>query len=163
DPTGPYVPKENGGTDFKSVLPSKKEEEAASTIEDRCPKTDTDSAKPRSSALDPRTSSFFRTVAQLGIQAAEAVDHAHQMGVIHDHRTDIYSLGVTLYELLTLQPAFPATDRHELLRQVAFDEPRPLRRLNKSIPAEMETIVLKAMEKNPTDRYGTAQEMAEDL
>jgi len=83
--------------------------------------------------------------------------------VVVDHHTDIYSLGVTLYELLTLQPAYAGNDRHELLRQIAFEEPRPPRRINKSIPAELETIVLKAMEKNPADRYATAQELANDL
>ena len=83
--------------------------------------------------------------------------------VLVDHRTDIYSLGVTLYELLTLQPAFPADDRHELLRQIAFEEPKPPRRVNKAIPAELETIVLKAMAKNPAERYATAQELADDL
>src|ERR671936_1384527 len=71
--------------------------------------------------------------------------------VVIDHRTDIYSLGVTLYELLTLEPAYPGQDRQELLRQIAFEDPCPPRRINKSIPHELETIVLKAMEKNPTD------------
>jgi eukaryotic-like serine/threonine-protein kinase len=80
-----------------------------------------------------------------------------------DHRTDIYSLGAMLYELLTLEPVFPGGDRQELLRQIAFEEPRPLRRLNKAIPAELETIVLKAIEKNPADRYATAQDLASDL
>jgi hypothetical protein len=80
-----------------------------------------------------------------------------------DHRTDIYSLGATLYELLTLQPAFAGQDRQELLRRIAFEEPAPPRRLNKSIPAELETIVLKALEKNPAERYGTARELADDL
>jgi tetratricopeptide (TPR) repeat protein len=83
--------------------------------------------------------------------------------VVVDHRTDIYSLGVTLYELLTLRPAFDGQDRQELLRQVAFEEPRAPRRLNKAIPAELETIALKAVEKNPADRYATAQELADDL
>ena len=83
--------------------------------------------------------------------------------VVIDQRTDVYSLGATLYELLALRPAFTGSDRQELLRQVAFDEPIAPRRLDRSIPAELETIVLKAMEKNPTDRYGTAQELADDL
>jgi serine/threonine protein kinase len=164
--------------------------------------------------------SFFHTVAQLGIQAAEALDHAHQLGIVHrdvkpanllvdaagrlwltdfglaqvlgdsrltltgglvgtlrymspeqalakraiiDHRTDVYSLGATLYELLTLEPVYGGLDRQELLRQIATEEPRPLRRLSKAIPVELETIVLKALEKNPADRYAAAQDLADDL
>ncbi|MGO9922994.1 MAG: protein kinase domain-containing protein [Isosphaeraceae bacterium] len=80
-----------------------------------------------------------------------------------DHRTDIYSLGATLYEFLTLEPAFNGDDRHELLRQIAMEEPRPVRKVNKAVPAELETIVLKAMAKNPAERYATAQDMARDL
>jgi WD40 repeat protein len=167
-----------------------------------------------------RDRAFFRTVARLGVEAAEALDHAHQMGVVHrdvkpanllldaraevwiadfglahiqsdtrltmtgdllgtlryaspeqalakrglvDHRTDIYSLGATLYELLTLEPVFNGGDREELLRQIAFEEPQPLRRANDAIPAELETIVLKALAKEPADRYATAAELAEDL
>jgi serine/threonine protein kinase/Tfp pilus assembly protein PilF len=167
-----------------------------------------------------RSPAFFRTVAQLGVQAAQALEHAHDMGVVHrdikpanllldsrghvwvtdfglahcqsqagltmsgdlvgtlrymspeqalaqrdlvDHRTDVYSLGATLYELLTLRPALAGKDRQELLRQIAFEEPVRPRRLDRKIPAELETIVLKAMEKNPADRYGTAQELADDL
>ncbi len=164
---------------------------------------------------------YFRKVAELGIQAAEALDHAHQLGIVHrdikpanllldgrgnvwvtdfglahmqhgeasltgtgqmvgtprymspeqalakrvpiDHRTDVYSLGVTLYELLTLRPAFACEDRQELLRQIAFEEPPRLRRLERAVPAELEIIVLKAMEKRPQDRYATAQELADDL
>jgi serine/threonine protein kinase/Tfp pilus assembly protein PilF len=80
-----------------------------------------------------------------------------------DARSDVYSLGATLYELLTLEPPFAGADRQELLRQIAFDEPRPPRRLNKSIPAELEVITLKALEKDAAERYRTAQELADDL
>jgi serine/threonine protein kinase/Flp pilus assembly protein TadD len=80
-----------------------------------------------------------------------------------DHRTDLYSLGATLYEFLTLEPAFNGHDRHELLRQIAIEEPRPVRKVNAAVPTDLETIVLKAMAKNPAERYATAQEMAGDL
>jgi tetratricopeptide (TPR) repeat protein len=168
-----------------------------------------------------RGGDYYRRVAELGVQAAEALDHAHQLGIVHrdikpanlmldstgrlwvtdfglaqvqqgeasltltgqavgtprymspeqtmaqrvliDHRTDVYSLGVTLYELLTLQPAFASDNHHQLLRQITVEEPRRPRRLQRSIPSELEIIVLKAMEKRPQDRYGTAQELADDL
>jgi serine/threonine protein kinase/tetratricopeptide (TPR) repeat protein len=172
---------------------------------------------------------FYRTIAELGIQAAEALEYAHQMGIVHrdikpanllledsglstqdsalrlwitdfglaqiqnettrltmtgdllgtlrymspeqalaknglvDHRTDIYSLGVTLYELLSLTPAFDGKGRQEVLRQIAFEEPKPLRKINNAIPAEVETIVLKMMEKEVNSRYATAKEAADDF
>jgi tetratricopeptide (TPR) repeat protein len=83
--------------------------------------------------------------------------------IIVDHRTDIYSLGITLYELLALQPAFNGADREEVLRQIAFEDPTPLRRLKPAIPVELETIIHKSISKNPDDRYATARELAEDL
>ncbi|MCA9187623.1 MAG: protein kinase, partial [Planctomycetales bacterium] len=80
-----------------------------------------------------------------------------------DHRTDIYSLGVTLYELLTLQPAFADDDRHELLRSIAVGSCLPPRQRVSSIPFELDTIVQKAMATSPEDRYSAASELAEDL
>ncbi len=80
-----------------------------------------------------------------------------------DVRGDVYGLGVTLYELLTLQPAFSGGDRQQLLRQVLHDEPPRPRRLNPAIPGDLETIVLKAMEKEPSARYASARELALDL
>src|SRR5262249_11439659 len=59
--------------------------------------------------------------------------------------------------------AFPGKSREEVLRQVAFEEPRPPRKVNRAVPAELETVVLKAMAKNPAERYVTAGEMADDL
>ncbi|HEV3440409.1 MAG TPA: protein kinase [Gemmata sp.] len=82
-------------------------------------------------------------------------------GVI-DHRSDVYSLGATLCELLTLRPPFAGDDRHELLRQIVEDEPS-LRSINSTIPVELETIILKTLRKEPGDRYATAQELADDL
>jgi serine/threonine protein kinase/tetratricopeptide (TPR) repeat protein len=163
---------------------------------------------------------YYRRVAELMVQAAEALEHAHGLGIVHrdvqpgnllvdqagklwvgdfglarfgagagltmsgdllgtlrymapeqamarhglvDHRADVYSLGATLYELLTLRPAVTGTERAEVLRQVAFEEPLPPRKLDRAIPVELETIALKALEKNPAERYGTAQELADDL
>ncbi len=80
-----------------------------------------------------------------------------------DHRTDIYSLGVTLYELLAGEPAFPETDRGELLRRIIFESPRPLRRARADVPKPLQTIIHKAIEKNPADRFHSAQELADDL
>jgi len=82
---------------------------------------------------------------------------------ILDHRTDIYSLGATLYELATLQPAFPGHDRQLLLRQIAEVEPVAPRRLEREVPTDLETIILKAMAKEPSSRYATAQQFADDL
>jgi WD40 repeat protein/serine/threonine protein kinase len=178
-------------------------------------------ATPLAGSSAAQRAEHYRWVAQLGEQAAQALQHAHDLGVIHrdikpgnllldgrggnvwvtdfglahvqseasltmtghlvgtlrymspeqalarpglvDHRTDVYSLGATLYELLALRPAVAGRDRQELLRQIAFEEPVRPRRLDQKIPAELETIVLKALEKNPADRYGTAQELADDL
>ncbi len=162
----------------------------------------------------------YRTAARLAVQVADALEYAHDAGVIHrdikpanllldargtvwvtdfglaqvtteanltqtgdvfgtlrymspeqaagrrsevDHRTDVYSLGATLYELLTLEPAFPGQDRHALLNQILHAEPRPPRQVDPAVPAELETIILKAMAKAPADRYATAGELAADL
>jgi tetratricopeptide (TPR) repeat protein/serine/threonine protein kinase len=80
-----------------------------------------------------------------------------------DHRTDMYSLGATLYELLTLRPAVDGADKHELLRKIAFEEPTKPRKLDRAIPPELETITLKCLAKNPNERYATVGELADDL
>jgi tetratricopeptide (TPR) repeat protein len=83
--------------------------------------------------------------------------------VVIDGRTDLYSLGVTLYELLTLRPACMGRDRVELLHRIAADEPTPLRKLNPAVPRDLATVVHKAMAKEPSERYATAHELASDL
>jgi len=80
-----------------------------------------------------------------------------------DHRTDIYSLGATLYELRTLQPVFSGQDGQELLCQIASQEPFPPRSLDRTVAVDLETILLKALAKNPAERYGSAAELADDF
>jgi serine/threonine protein kinase len=80
-----------------------------------------------------------------------------------DARSDLYSLGVTLYELLTWRPAFDQRHRARLVQQVLYENPVRPRHLNPGIPLDLETIVLKACEKDPRRRYQSAGEMAEDL
>ena len=80
-----------------------------------------------------------------------------------DARSDVYNLGLTLYELLTLRPAYQEKSYHRLVRQVAEGTPPQPRHLNRAIPRDLETVVLKAMARHPKDRYATAGEMADDL
>jgi WD40 repeat protein/serine/threonine protein kinase len=80
-----------------------------------------------------------------------------------DLRSDVYSLGLTLYELLVLRPAFDEADRNRLVRQVLHDEPVRPRKLNTSVPLDLETAVLKAIARDPAHRYQTPAEMADDL
>ena len=163
---------------------------------------------------------YYRAAAGLGIEAAEALEHAHQCGIVHrdikpsnllldedgkvwitdfglarihakegltltgdvmgtirymspeqvagkpgliDHRTDIYSLGITLYELATLREAFVGADRQSFQRWISDEEPRSPRLLNPAIPVDLETILLKAVSKSAGDRYASAKELADDL
>jgi serine/threonine protein kinase/WD40 repeat protein len=82
---------------------------------------------------------------------------------VTDHRADLYSWGATLYELLTLRPIFSGNDRRELLRRIAWEEPVSPRKLNPRVPRDLQTIVLKTLAKDPSDRYSTAEELRRDL
>ncbi len=163
---------------------------------------------------------YFRTVARLGIQAAEALHAAHEYGIVHrdvkpsnllldaegnlwiadfglarcrsdshltktgdfvgtmrymspeqtrgdshlvDHRADIYSLGVTLYELLTLRHAVRGDDPATIVRHLDSGQPYRMRLFNASIPTDLENIVQKAISKDRDERYESAQQLADDL
>lgn len=80
-----------------------------------------------------------------------------------DQRSDIYALGVTLYELLTLQPLFDGESREQVIGQILSAEPARPRQIDRHIPVDLETICLKAIEKEPQRRYANAGDMAEDL
>ena len=80
-----------------------------------------------------------------------------------DGRADVYALGLTLYELLTLRPAFDSPDRLKLIEQIKTEDPPRPRTLDPRIPRDLETIVLKAIDKDPKGRYPTADALAEDL
>ncbi|QEH37796.1 Serine/threonine-protein kinase PrkC [Aquisphaera giovannonii] len=119
--------------------------------------TDFGLAQFRGDASLTRTGDVVGTLRYMSPEQALA-----RRGVV-DQRTDVYALGLTLYEMLTLRPAFDGDSHHELLRQIAVDEPAPPRKIEPSVPRDLETIVLKAASKEPAGRYATAQEMADDL
>ncbi|MEM6365529.1 MAG: serine/threonine-protein kinase, partial [Planctomycetota bacterium] len=162
---------------------------------------------------------YFRQVARVGQQIAEAVAHAHAQGVLHrdikpsnvllnyqgtawitdfglaksdqvdaedlthsrgivgtvcymaperfagesSRQTDIYGIGTTLYEMLTLRPVFAQHDRLKLMQSISNDEPISPREIDPAIPRDLETIVLKCLEKEPNRRYKSAGELASDL
>ncbi|MGE3880110.1 MAG: serine/threonine-protein kinase, partial [Planctomycetota bacterium] len=81
----------------------------------------------------------------------------------YDGRTDIYGLGLVLYELLTLQPAFADGERGGLLRKIEQGRPRPPSEIAPELPRDLETIVLHAIQPDPAHRYQSAAELADDL
>jgi serine/threonine protein kinase/class 3 adenylate cyclase/predicted ATPase len=99
----------------------------------------------------------------LGTPQYMSPEQARGEGHRIDGRTDLFSLGAVLYTMLTGRPPFGATDVQELLRQVRDDDPQPPRQLVREVPRELERICLKAMAKRISDRYTTANDLADDL
>jgi serine/threonine protein kinase/tetratricopeptide (TPR) repeat protein len=104
-----------------------------------------------------------RTGDVVGTMRYMSPEQARGQTTLVDYRTDIYSLAVTLYELLSLQPAVPCHDDAPGARPIGGWEPQPLRKVCPEIPADLETVVMKAMSPCRDDRYATAQEFADDL
>lgn len=106
---------------------------------------------------------FGRGSRFVGTPAYMSPEQARYEGHRVDGRSDIYSLGVVFYELLTGSRPFVAKDQEELLECIRNVEVRPLRQINSSVPKELERICLKALSKKVSDRYSTASDMADDL
>ncbi|MDG3006928.1 protein kinase domain-containing protein [Paludisphaera mucosa] len=96
-------------------------------------------------------------VGTLRYMAPEALDG------VYDRSGDVYGLGLTLYELLGRRPAFDERDRARLIRQVSQASPPPLRKLDRRIPIDLATVVHKAIERRPEDRYASAAALEADL
>jgi serine/threonine protein kinase/Flp pilus assembly protein TadD len=107
--------------------------------------------------------SVTMTGALLGTLRYISPEQAMARRVRVDHRTDIYSLGVSMYELLCFRPAFTGGDDKEVLGSIIAQDPTPPRKIAHTVPLELETICLKAVEKAPDARYPTARAFAEDL
>ena len=80
-----------------------------------------------------------------------------------DHRTDVYSLGATMYEAVCARPPFQGKDQADTLSQIIECDPRPIQQSNPKVPVDLQTIVLKCLRKDAAERYGTAEALAQDL
>ncbi|MCB9832084.1 MAG: SUMF1/EgtB/PvdO family nonheme iron enzyme [Planctomycetes bacterium] len=113
--------------------------------------------------LDSEGVTLTRTGQLLGTPAYMAPEQVRGDRGAVDHRSDIYSLGVTLFECCTLGRPFAGSTRHDLLRAITDDAARRPRSINPGLSADLEAIILTAIDPDPRRRYQSAAEMADDL
>ncbi len=114
-------------------------------------------------AKDVGASGITATGDVLGTPAYMSPEQAMSDLARVDRRTDVYSLGATLYEALTGRPPFQGVTAINVLRQVIEDAPEPPSRHRRGLDRDLQTIVLACLEKDPAARYDTAGELADDL
>jgi tRNA A-37 threonylcarbamoyl transferase component Bud32/tetratricopeptide (TPR) repeat protein len=101
--------------------------------------------------------------AVIGTPSYMPPEQAEGKGSLIGPRSDLYSLGAILYELVTGRPPFRAASPFETIRQVIQDEPLSPRLVNPGVPMDLETICLKCLQKDPARRYATSQDLADEL
>ena len=115
------------------------------------------------SAEDPGQQVLTRTGDLFGTPSYMSPEQITGSGVRIDRRSDIYSLGVTLYECLTLKRPFAAPTREALYQAILSEEPERPRKLNRAIPSDLQVVLQCSMDKDRDQRYQTAADLAEDL
>jgi WD40 repeat protein len=114
-------------------------------------------------AADAERTRLTHTGVPIGTPAYMSPEQVRAGAEPVDRRTDVYSLGATLYEALTLEPPFSGPTIATLFSRILTTDPEPARRLNPALSADVEAVLSTAMEKNPARRYATARDLAEDL
>jgi len=128
------------------------------SVDGRIMVTDFGIAKRESDRANTQVGSLVGTYRYMSPQQAMGSNRVHL-----DHRSDIYSLGVTMYELLCLKPAFPQEESQQILGAVTTADFTSPRKISNAVPLDLENICLKAMELRPANRYLTSLELADDL